>query len=93
MGIDTEGIRISIDMVFYILVSFAFFSGILLMVSPEAFRLFDKSLRQEYGVKKRIIPYVENKTVYAFDEFLIKHGVISGMFLSISAFVLLLIFR
>ena len=80
-------------MIFYLLVSFGFVIGIVLMVSPEAFNSFSEALKKEYGVKKRIIPKIENTMTSIMDDLCKKHAVIIGMFISVASFALLIICR
>ncbi len=72
-----------------IMVSFAFFMGIILLVSPEAFNMLNQTLSREYGLKKRIIPQLEDKKIDALDRFILQNRILSGAFISVSSFLLL----
>lgn len=76
------------------LVSFGFFSGIVLMVSPEAFDALNKALSREYGIKTRFIPKLELATIHVLDKIITKkrsHGIIAGFVITVVSFILLLI--
>lgn len=76
------------------LVSFGFFSGIVLMVSPEAFDALNKALSREYGIKTRFIPKLELATIHVLDKIITKkrsHGIIVGLIITVTSFILLLI--
>ncbi|HOD12940.1 MAG TPA: hypothetical protein PLO93_03560 [Candidatus Omnitrophota bacterium] len=78
------------------LVSFGFFSGIVLMVSPEAFDALNKALSREYGIKTRFIPKLELATIHILDRIITKkrsHGIIAGFVISVVSFILLLIHK
>lgn len=78
------------------LVSFGFFSGIVLMVSPEAFDALNKALSREYGIKTRFIPKLELATIHVLDKIITKkrsHGIIAGFVISVVSFILLLIHK
>lgn len=78
------------------LVSFGFFSGIVLMVSPEAFDALNKALSREYGIKTRFIPKLELATIHILDKIITKkrsHGIIAGFVISVVSFILLLIHK
>ena len=83
----------SINMIFYILVSFSFVIGIILMVVPQAFEALNEALQKEYGITKRFIPRLEKTGVSTIDRICKKHSVIIGMLISIASFFLLLIYR
>lgn len=81
------------DIIFYIFVSFGFFVGIVLMVSPEAFDSLNKALSKEYGLKTRLLPKIELKAIYILDKTMTKnrsHGVIAGIVIAVVSFVLIL---
>ena len=75
------------------MVSFSFFVGIMLVVSFEAFEHFNAALQKEYGMKKRLAPKVESIENKFTDWFLTRYPLISGIFISVMSFILLLIFR
>lgn len=90
---DIWGIGLSANMFFYIMVSFGFVIGIMLMVSPESFESFHRSLQREYGLKVRLVPRIENTTIELIDKAIIKNRVMSGLVISVTAFILLLLYK
>ena len=56
----------------YILVSFGFFTGIVLMVSPEAFDALNRALSKEYGIKTRLVPKIELTAIHVLDKIITK---------------------
>ena len=77
---------------FNIMVSFAFFIGIILMAAPEAFQSVDNAMKKEYGIKKRLVPKLEDASVDAVDKFVIRNRVVFGVLIAIASFSLLIIF-
>ena len=80
-------------MFFHIMISFAFFVGVVLMVSPEAFEALNRALQKEYGLKTRLLPKIENTTINIIDKAVIKNRVFAGLSISVVSFVLLLIHK
>lgn len=80
------------NMVFYIMISFGFFVGIILMAAPEVYHPLNKALQREYGLKIRLVPKIE-EYAEAMDKVLNKHRVIAGMCISVSAFMLMMIYK
>ena len=81
------------NLIFLLLVSFSFFMGIVLMVSPEAFDLLNKALSREYGIKTRILPKLELTAIHVLDKIITKnrsHGIIAGFIISTISFLLIL---
>lgn len=76
-----------------LMISFAFFVGIMLIVSQEAFEHFNKAVAREMGIKKRILPQIENKTFHLIDFVILKYRLFSGLLIAITSFFLLLIYR
>ena len=93
MGLDLEFLNSSYSMVFYILVSFSFFVGILLLVAPEAYEIFNRSLQKEYGLKIKLIPKLEEESISVVDKTLMKYRIGAGLMISITAFELLLLYK
>lgn len=89
--LDVFGLDVSSQIFFRLMVSFAFFIGVVLLVSPEAFEALNKSFQKEYGLKIRIFPKLEDTTVNIVDKTIIKHRVFAGFLISLTAFFLLLI--
>ena len=77
----------------YLMLAFAFFVGVLLLVSDEAFSLFNKDLQKEYGLKKRLFPKIEDSWYGFVDFLLLKYRFVSGLLITIIAFILLLVYK
>jgi len=90
---DFYGFGVSAAMFFKIMVSFGFFIGITLMISPEAFEALHKKLQKEYGLKIRLIPRIEDKYVDVIDRAIVKNRIIAGLIIAITSFILLLIYN
>ena len=91
--LEVFGLDISAHVLFNLMLSFAFFVGLILMVSREAFGAFHQALQKEYGLKRRLAPKIENHSSDIIDKILIKYRVFAGMVICIIAFFLLLAFR
>ena len=89
--LEMTGLLESAQFFSYLMLSFAFFVGILLMVSQEAFYYFNKALQKELGLKKKVLPRVEGKQIHFVDWLVLKYRFVSGLLISIAAFVLLLV--
>jgi len=90
---NTDLIQI-ITLVLHFLVSFGFFVGIVLMVSPEAFDALNRALSKEYGIKTRLVPKIELATIHMLDKIITKkriYGIAAGFAISTISFILLLI--
>ena len=87
------GIEASIKMIIYLMLSFSFFVGIMLIISQEAFQHFNEALQKEYGIKTRILPNVEDKRVHLVDKLVLKYRIWAGIVITIAAFILLMIFK
>ena len=83
----------SMNMVISLLLSLSFFIGILLIISHESFISLNKALQQEYGIKRRLAPAVEDTYIDIVDSFLTTHRVWAGLIIAISAFILLLLYK
>lgn len=90
---DNFGIRASINIIFYLVISFGFFTGIILMVSREAFDTLNKAVRKEYGLKTKILPKLEGETFDAVDKFVLKNSKLLGLIVTIACFLLLLFYK
>jgi len=75
------------------MVSIGFVIGIILMVAPEAFEIFNKGLNREYGLKFRFFRKIEDEKFENLDRFATRHSVIIGMILSVVTFILLIIYK
>jgi hypothetical protein len=80
------------NIVFYIMVSFGFFVGIILMAAPEVYHPLNRALQREYGLKIRLLPKIE-ESAEVVDQVLNKHRIIAGMCISVSAFMLMLVYK
>lgn len=91
--LNAFGVPESAQVITYLLLSFSFYCGILLLVSKEAFEMFDKSLQREYGVKRTILPFLEKTRIDIVDPLLLKYRLAAGLLISVTSFVLLLIYK
>ncbi|MFA5088949.1 MAG: hypothetical protein WC552_07950 [Candidatus Omnitrophota bacterium] len=89
--LDAFGVIQSIRLFIYIMISFAFFVGILLLVSQEAFDVFSSDLQKEYGLKKRLFPKIEDSGFNFVDFLLLKYRFMAGILIAVIAFILLLV--
>ena len=81
----------SVKMMVYLLLSLSFFIGILLMISQESFSALHKVLQEEYGIKKKLVPMMEDVYIDVVDKFLVRNRLWAGLFIAIASFTLLLI--
>ncbi len=72
------------------MVSVAFFTGIILMVSPGIFDKLNRALQREFGIKKRIAPILEDTQFDFVEKAALRNRAITGLLLTLSAFLLLL---
>ena len=91
--LDAMGLNESLSMIIYFMLSFAFFVGIMLLVSQESFVHFNSALEKEYGLKHRLIPKIENTQNKFVDFAILKYRMISGVLIVVTSFVLLLIYK
>ena len=91
--LEVLGLDVSISMIIYLMLSFSFTIGIILMVSQESFMELNKALQREYGVKRRLIPGVEDTQNYFIDRVILKYRVFSGLLITVTAYFLLLIYK
>ena len=89
--IEFFGLDVSSKFFFNIMVSFSFFVGVFLMASPDAFKAIDKALQKEYGMRKRLVPHIEDSYFNTLDKFILKNRVKAGFCIALFSFVLLLI--
>ncbi len=87
------GLDNSAQMFFYIMISFSFVIGIILTVAPEAFEKLNQALQKEYGIKKRILPKLEDTKFDVIDKILIRKRAVAGVIISVLSFILLLIYK
>jgi hypothetical protein len=93
---ESHELVLIINLVLRFLLSFGFFVGIMLMISPEAFDALNRALSKEYGIKTRLIPKLELTAIHILDKIITKnraHGIISGLVIVTVSFVLLLIYK
>jgi len=91
--LDVLGIADGYQVFIYLMLSFAFVVGLMLTVSEESFEHFRRSLEKEYGYKKRLFPKIEHIQNHFIDWLVLKYRILFGMFITVSAFVLLLLFK
>ena len=91
--LEVFGVDISARMLIYLFLCFAFFVGIILMVSQEAFGAFHKALQKEYGIKRRLAPKLEDTEFDIIDQVLMKYRVFAGMLICLTSFFLLLLYK
>jgi len=91
--LEMLGIIDAVEFFIYLMLAFAFFVGILLVVSEEAFSMFNKELQKEYGLKKRLFPKIEDSWYDFIDFLMLKYRFLSGLLISIIAFLLLLVYK
>ena len=89
--IEVFGLDVSSQVFFHIMISFSFFVGIVLMISPEAFEALNRALQKEYGLKTRLFPKFENTTIDVIDKAVVKNRVIAGLIITVISFTLLLV--
>jgi len=87
------GIQVPLQAMFTLFISFSFFIGLLLMVSPEAFSSLERIFNKEYGFKRKLVPKLEDAKVEAFDKIIIKNRGIAGMIICIVSFLMLIWYR
>jgi len=83
----------SMQMIVYLMLSLAFFVGIMLVVSQEAFHHFNDALRKEYGIRQRFFRKLEDNEFHFVDWLILRYRLLAGILISVSAFVLLLIYK
>ncbi len=91
--LEVLGLDISAKFLVFLMLSFSFFVGIILLVSSDAFRSFNQALQKEYGLKRRIAPQLEDARVDFVDRVLIKYRLMAGLLICIAAFFLLLLYK
>ena len=91
--LELMGVHESKRMIIFIMLSFSFFVGILLTVSREAYLFFNKALQKKYGIRRTFITFIEDTEFDHIDRFILKYRVRAGLIISISAFILLLIYK
>jgi hypothetical protein len=91
--LDLLGLGVSARFLFQLLLGISFFIGIMLIVSGEAYGILHKELQKEYGIKKRLAPKIENTEIDLIDRILIKYRFKAGLFIAITSFFLLLIYK
>ena len=88
---DFWGWQPSVQKISDIMISFAFFIGIVLVISPKAFYTLNKAFQREYGIRRRILPKLEDVRIDVIDKIVIKNRIIAGLAISIISFILLLV--
>ena len=87
------GLTESMRFLVFLMLSFSFFIGIVLMVSHEAFAHLNQAFQKEYGLKKRLLPKLENIRVSFIDWIVLKYRFIAGLLISVLSFLLLLLYK
>ena len=91
--LEMMGVDDSTKLIIFIMLSFSFFVGILVAVSREAYLFFNKALQKKYGIRRTFITFIEDTHYDIVDRFVLKYRVVAGLIISISAFLLLLIYK
>jgi len=91
--LELLGVSESIEFVAYIMLSLAFFVGIMLTISQEAFEHFNAALQKEYGIRKKLMPKLENTKTNFVDWIVLKYRFFFGILITVAAFVLLLMYK
>jgi len=86
-------LKLTTQKIFNIMVSFSFFIGIILIISPKAFYTLNKTFQREYGIRKRVLRKLEDVKIDVIDKMVIKNRIIAGLIISVVSFVLLLVHR
>ena len=87
---DILGFTVSMKFLGNLMLSLAFFVGVLLMVSREAFIIFDRDLQREYGIKRRTAQKLEDVHIDIVDRTFLRYPVLAGLLISVATFILLL---
>ena len=91
--LEIMGLDISAKFLIFLMLSLAFFVGLLLLVSHEAFAVFHSKLQQEFGLKRRIAPKLEDTQVDVVDKVLLQYRFLAGLLICLAAFFLLLLYK
>jgi hypothetical protein len=91
--IEALGIPESIKILTYLMLSFSFFCGIMLLVSREAYEDFNAALQKEFGFKRKFFPVLEEIKTNIIDKLALKYRIPVGLFIAISSFVMLLAYK
>ena len=91
--IELFGLDVSLQFLVYLMLSFSFFIGIILLVSPNAFDALNTALQKEYGIKRRLAPKVEDSRIDFVDRILLKYRTLAGLLIALSAFALLILYK
>ncbi|MDD4956933.1 MAG: hypothetical protein PHH49_06300 [Candidatus Omnitrophica bacterium] len=78
------------DLLYYVGITVLFIIGLLLLVvNPQSLKTTNEILAErEYGIKKKIIPILEEKKIRVIDEFVLGYRPLLGVIFTITAFVL-----
>ncbi len=91
--LEIFGISQSLQFLAYLMLSFSFFVGVMLLVSQEAFEHFNAALQKEYGIKKTLLPKLENTRTTFVDWIILKYRFVSGILITVISFILLLMYK
>ena len=91
--VDKFGLIESMEIFFNLMISLSFFVGIMLVVSTEAFDHFNCALQKEFGIRKKIIPSVEDSANHFVDWLILKYPFFAGIFISVASFALMMVYK
>ena len=83
----------SFHMLFYIMVSLGFATGIIIVVAPDAFEILNKALNKEYGLRFRFFKKIEDTKLGDLERLVARNSVLIGIILSVITFALLIIYK
>jgi hypothetical protein len=89
--LEELGLIESAKMFSYLMLSLAFYVGLMLIISQDAIKQFNHDLQKEMGLKKRVVPKLEDTNFHFVDWLLLKYPTVAGLIISILAFQLLLL--
>ena len=89
--LELSGILEAGDFIYTIALCFAFFMGIMLIVSREAVECLNKDFQREYGWKRYVLSQLEEPKYKFIDAVVMKYPLWVGLLVSITSFLLLLI--
>ncbi len=90
--ITGDDFRLTFDVMLRLGLSFAFFVGIMLVVSQDAVQILNRDLQRELGLKKRLVSKIEDRHFTFIDRAIFRFRYCSGLSIAITAFLLLLMF-
>ena len=85
------GLTVSMKFLANLMLSLAFFVGILLMVSRDALITLNRDLQREYGIKRKMAQKLEDVYIDVVDRTSLRYPVPVGLLIAVAAFILLLL--